>query len=301
MCRPNTGRQRRLACCGGGQGGRRRPNGQQLAAERAKMLRANVDAQIHKQRAPVGGRQSVARRRGVLAAQLARCSADENLLRGAGVEHPVVALAGVVVMPGHLDETLVQAQIVSDGVLPALLVVPVEGIVAHDVLVDAVECEPLVGGRLDGHHNERVVTIGWLRVFRSLSFGAHAVRLLLARLVALLVGAGQRRHLELSRLLVGLLLWLWLWLWLFLWLSLSLLLAADVRRALSFVHLVIVVQRHSGVVRYHVCFLLCWCALLLVRFENLPVRSFATELEDCSLARPAAGGESRTWRVSTNK
>jgi len=34
---------------------------------------------------------------------------------------PVVALARVVVVPGDLDEALVQAEVVPDGVLPALV------------------------------------------------------------------------------------------------------------------------------------------------------------------------------------
>lgn len=77
-------------------------------------------------------------------------------------------------MARHLDETLVQAQVVSDGVLPALLVVPIVGVVLHDVLVDAVEGEPLVGRRLDGHHDERVVAVGGLLVLDALPFGRAA-------------------------------------------------------------------------------------------------------------------------------
>ena len=37
-----------------------------------------------------------------------------------GVEAPVAALAGLLVVPRHLDEALVQRQVVPDRVLPAL-------------------------------------------------------------------------------------------------------------------------------------------------------------------------------------
>ena len=42
----------------------------------------------------------------------------------------------------------------SDGVLPAAPVLPVEGEVVHDVVVDIVEGELLAGGALDGHGDE---------------------------------------------------------------------------------------------------------------------------------------------------
>lgn len=62
-------------------------------------------------------------------------------------------------MTRNLDEALVQGKIVPDGVLPALLVVLVVGKVAHDILVDSVESEPLLGTLTNGHHNEGIVAV----------------------------------------------------------------------------------------------------------------------------------------------
>ena len=45
----------------------------------------------------------------------------------------------------HLDEALVEAEVVPDGVLPALLVAAVVREVLDDELVDAVEREALLG------------------------------------------------------------------------------------------------------------------------------------------------------------
>ena len=54
------------------------------------------------------------------------------------IKHPVVAFAWVVVVPRHLDKALVERKVVSDGVLPTLLVLPVVREVFHDELVNAV-------------------------------------------------------------------------------------------------------------------------------------------------------------------
>ena len=62
-------------------------------------------------------------------------------------------------MSRHLDEALVETEVVTYRVLPALLVLAVVGKVGHDKLVDAVERELLVGAVADGHHDERVVAV----------------------------------------------------------------------------------------------------------------------------------------------
>lgn len=49
-----------------------------------------------------------------------------------------------------------------DGVLPALLVLPVVGKVVHDEPVDPAEGESLLGGRADGHGDEGDVRVGRL-------------------------------------------------------------------------------------------------------------------------------------------
>ena len=55
---------------------------------------------------------------------------------GLGVEGPVGPLAGSVRSPGDLDEAVVEAEVVSQGVLPSLSVLPVVGKVVHDELVN---------------------------------------------------------------------------------------------------------------------------------------------------------------------
>ena len=62
----------------------------------------------------------------------------------------------------YLDEALVQGEIMADGVLPALLVLPVEGEFVDDELVDAVEGDLFVGRVGDGHGDERDVGVGRL-------------------------------------------------------------------------------------------------------------------------------------------
>lgn len=109
------------------------------------------------------GRQSTPGRGGRSSPQLARGTSDEDVFT-ARVQHPVVALPRVVVVPRHLHEALVQREVVSDRVLPALFVLTVVREVPHDVLVDAVESQPLLGTLSDGHHDQRVVAVRRLLV-----------------------------------------------------------------------------------------------------------------------------------------
>lgn len=151
---------------------------------------------------PLEARQARAAVERGAAPQLARGAADEHVL-GRRVQHPVVALAGVVVVPRHLHKALVQTQVVPDGVLPALPVLSVVREVGHDVLVDAVQREPLLGAVPDGHHDERVVAVGGflvLLVLLVIVLGLGAVDGLGARHVQLgvaevgLGGRGARRR-----------------------------------------------------------------------------------------------------------
>uniref|UniRef100_A0A182ILT3 Uncharacterized protein n=1 Tax=Anopheles atroparvus TaxID=41427 RepID=A0A182ILT3_ANOAO len=75
------------------------------------------------------------------------------------IERPVAALARLLVVPGHLHEALVEAEVVPDRVLPALLVVPVVREPVHDVLVDAVQRDLLVRRVLDRHRDQRDVRV----------------------------------------------------------------------------------------------------------------------------------------------
>ena len=83
---------------------------------------------------------------------------------GLGVKGPVGALARPCGVPGHLDEAVVEAEVVSQRVLPALCVVPVVGEPLHDELVDLGEGQHPLRGVVDGHRGQRNVRVGRLRV-----------------------------------------------------------------------------------------------------------------------------------------
>lgn len=55
------------------------------------------------------------------------------------IQGPVAALAWLAVITRHLDEALVERQVMADAVLPAWPVVPVKCKATHDVAVDATE------------------------------------------------------------------------------------------------------------------------------------------------------------------
>ena len=83
---------------------------------------------------------------------------------GVGVQGPEVALARVARFTSHLDETVVEAEVVPDAVLPGGEPGPVVGEPASDELTDAVEGESLVRGLDDGHGNHGNVGVRWLDV-----------------------------------------------------------------------------------------------------------------------------------------
>ena len=76
-----------------------------------------------------------------------------------GVQRPKAPLTWLVGAPGDLDEAVVEGQVVSQGVLPALGVLPVVGEAVHDELVDLTQREHLLGAALDGHSRERDVGV----------------------------------------------------------------------------------------------------------------------------------------------
>lgn len=99
----------------------------------------------------LGGRSSLAR--GLLL--------DELLLHSL-LDSPVVALTGVVLGPLNFDESLVEAEVVSDTILPPGLfsLVKLEGI--RNPLVDLSQGESAVGRAQDGHANELGVAVARL-------------------------------------------------------------------------------------------------------------------------------------------
>lgn len=107
--------------------------------------------------------------------QLPCRATDEDIIRRR-IEHPVVTLPRIVVMPRHFDETLVQAQVVADRVLPALLVLFVIREVLHDVLVDAVQRESFFRAASYRHHDECVVAVGGFFAFLLIWCGGRAGR-----------------------------------------------------------------------------------------------------------------------------
>ena len=58
----------------------------------------------------------------------------------------MLTFSWVVVVAGDLHKALIEAEIMPDRVLPALLVLPVIREVLHDELVDTVKCQLLIGG-----------------------------------------------------------------------------------------------------------------------------------------------------------
>ena len=81
---------------------------------------------------------------------------------GHGVQRPEVALARVARLPRHLDETVVETEVVADGVLPLRELLLVVGEPRPDEVADATQGEPLVGRLEDGHGDEGDVGVGRL-------------------------------------------------------------------------------------------------------------------------------------------
>lgn len=61
------------------------------------------------------------------------------------VQSPEAALPRLIGPPGDLDEAVVKGQVVSQGVLPPLRVLPVIGKPIHDELVDVTQRQHLLG------------------------------------------------------------------------------------------------------------------------------------------------------------
>lgn len=110
------------------------------------------------------------------APEFSRRATDEDVL-AAGVQHPVVSFARIVVMSRNFDETLIETQVVPDGVLPALSVLSVVGKVVHDELVDSVERKSALRALTDRHHDEGVITERRLLRFHTVSAASTFLRL----------------------------------------------------------------------------------------------------------------------------
>lgn len=95
---------------------------------------------------------------------------------GVGVKGPERAFAWFIRGPGHFQETVVEGQRVADGVLPALLVLPVKGEKVHYPLIDLAEGQHLAGRLLDGHGYQRNVRVGRLGVRVTPAVGLRVSR-----------------------------------------------------------------------------------------------------------------------------
>ena len=83
---------------------------------------------------------------------------------GIGVQRPEGPLPGLVGGPGDLQEAVVEAERVSDGVLPTLLVLTVEGKQVHDELVNLTKGQHFARRVLNGHRDQADVGVGGLGV-----------------------------------------------------------------------------------------------------------------------------------------
>lgn len=80
------------------------------------------------------------------------------------MQGPVAALAGPVLASWHLDEAVVEAQVVSQGILPLVRVHAVIRKLVHDELVDLAERKHLLIAGLDCHRRQRDVRVWGLLI-----------------------------------------------------------------------------------------------------------------------------------------
>lgn len=80
------------------------------------------------------------------------------------VQRPERAFAGLVGRARHLDEAVVEAETVSNAVLPSLLVLSIVWKQVHDELIDLGQGQHFRRRILNGHRDQRNVTVRRLRV-----------------------------------------------------------------------------------------------------------------------------------------
>lgn len=107
------------------------------------------------------------------------------------VQGPEGSLARLVRRARHLDEAVVEAERVPDGVLPALLILPVEREQIHDELIDLREGQHLVRCVLYRHGDEADVGVRGLRVRVTASVRLVASRALQRRVRRVRLGERQ--------------------------------------------------------------------------------------------------------------
>lgn len=80
-------------------------------------------------------------------------------VRRVGIQRPVVALPRVSGLSGHLDETVVERQVVADGVLPRGELLPVVDEPLADEVADLAERESFLRALQDGHGDQSDVRV----------------------------------------------------------------------------------------------------------------------------------------------
>lgn len=85
--------------------------------------------------------------------QLACSASDKHDVVARGIQRPVIPFAWIVVRSGYFYETLIQGQVMSDRVLPALFVLSVIGKVFEDIIVNTTQCQFSFGTGTDRHYD----------------------------------------------------------------------------------------------------------------------------------------------------
>ncbi len=95
------------------------------------------------------------------------------------MESPEAALSGLIRAPGDFDEAVVEREVVSKRVLPALGVFPIVRKAVHDKLVYLAKWKHLLRAALDSHCGEGNVGVRRFLVAVCVSPGSrHAVQIL---------------------------------------------------------------------------------------------------------------------------
>lgn len=75
------------------------------------------------------------------------------------MKSPEASLTRLIGSPGYFQKAVIEAQVVPQRVLPTLRVVPVEGKMIHNKLVNFAEREHLLRRALYGHCSQRYVGV----------------------------------------------------------------------------------------------------------------------------------------------
>lgn len=86
----------------------------------------------------------------------------DRLVIGRQVDGPVVSLSGVIVVTRYFDEAFVEAEVVSNGILPSVSIGAIIGEALDDVFVDFVQRQPSPWTASYRHHDQGVVAVAWL-------------------------------------------------------------------------------------------------------------------------------------------